>query len=114
MSVRVIRLNRLFNHPAVKARRARDGKPAVKARPARKGVLDIGKSNFYKNIVLSDPTKPCIPGTDIRRLPVIPLGKKAVGASEEEVERIVDELARRRFEGLQCKRDDVKLIEQTA
>src|SRR5262249_46301585 len=79
-----------------KGRKAQPGRKAHwgrKAQPARKGVFDIGKSNFYKNFVLNNPADRFIPGTNIERLPVIPLGKWAVGASEEEVKRIVDELA---------------------
>jgi hypothetical protein len=100
MPVSIVRLNRLYNIPAVKARPASKRQKARKARPARRGMLDIGKSSFYENIVLKNPDDPFIPGTPVRRLPVIPLGPKAVGAAEEQVERVSEELRRWREEQL--------------
>src|SRR5262249_7796867 len=94
MPIPVVRLSRLYSHPAIPAKPATEKRKAQSARPARTGILGVAKSAFYDTFVLKDPADQYIPGSPVRRLPVFPLGKKAMAASEKEVARIIRELAR--------------------
>jgi hypothetical protein len=90
----IIRLSALYSTPAVKARKARDGKPARKARPAREGVFPVGHTKFYEDYVMRDESDPYIPGTDVERLRLVHLGEKARGATSDEITRVIEGLQR--------------------
>jgi len=72
----VTRIARMHNH------KDRDG-------VLQKGVFDVSRSKFYRDLMLSDPADPYIPGTDIPRLRPVYLGAKSVGVSEDEIQRVV-------------------------
>jgi hypothetical protein len=103
MTLRVTRVCRLYNIPAREARPARKGNRAVKARPAQKGIFDAGKTWVFEKLLLRDPNKPNIPGTPVRRLPTFPMGEKAEAALDDEIARVISELAQWRAAQLTAK-----------
>jgi hypothetical protein len=57
------------------------------------GVLAVGKTKFFGDIVLHDESDPYIPGTKkVRRLRLARLGPRLVMAFEDEVFEIVEAL----------------------
>ena len=92
----IIRLISLYNLPAVKARKANPKKKIKgrKPRPARKGVFDVSKSKFFADYVWRDGGEPTIPGTDVPKLRLIPLGPKARGAVSDDINRVIEGLQR--------------------
>ena len=67
----IYRLSRLYNRP-----RGQDG------------LMGVGKTKLHEDYLLRDASDPLIPGTDVERMQVIPLGEKAVGVVSTEVERV--------------------------
>jgi hypothetical protein len=66
----------------------------------KKGRLGIGKTKFNEDYV-HHPDRPdereCVPGTDVLRLKPVPLGEKAIGFLDDEVDALV--------EGIRAERD---------
>jgi hypothetical protein len=59
-----------------------------------KGSLPVGKSSFWKDYVhRPDEPGPNIPGTNVELLTLIPLGDKSVGVLEDDVDRVIVQLA---------------------
>jgi hypothetical protein len=59
----------------------------------RDGLLPVGKSKLHSDYLLKDPDNPLIPGTPVRRLSLIYLGDRTSATTEDEVERLIAELA---------------------
>jgi hypothetical protein len=74
--MRVTRIGKMFNH--------KDKEGIL-----QKGVLPVSRSKGYAHYILTDPSDPLIPGTDVLRLRPIHLGGKSVGVSEDEIQRVV-------------------------
>ena len=55
----------------------------------QKGVLDISRSKFYRDFVLTNQADPNIPNTDIPRLRLVYLGGKSVGVDDDDTSRVV-------------------------
>jgi hypothetical protein len=55
------------------------------------GVFDVGETKFTEDFRLNDPADPFIPHTDppIKRLKLVPLGKRALAAYEHEVDELL-------------------------
>jgi hypothetical protein len=68
-------------------------KPALRAR------LGVGKTLLEKNFILHDPADPWVPGTNnsVPRLRKVPLGERAVGFFDDEVDIV--------FEAIKALRD---------
>jgi hypothetical protein len=79
--MQILRLNRLYNH------KDRDGS-------RHDGVFGIGRTTFLENYVLRDAANPLIPGTDVPRMQLVPLGERAQGATDVEIKRVVEGLQR--------------------
>jgi len=95
MSLRIVRLCRLYNVPARAARPASKGKPAQKARPARKGIFDASKSYVLGNMVARSPDDTStIPGTNVKRAQVFSIGGRTQVTTEAETDRVVTDLQR--------------------
>jgi hypothetical protein len=56
------------------------------------GLFGIGHSKFYKDYVEHEGGDPFIPGTRVRRLRLLKLGERAKGATDVEVNRIIEGL----------------------
>jgi hypothetical protein len=54
----------------------------------QKGVLDVSRSKGYRDLVLTNPANPYIPGTTVRRLKLIHLGPRTVAVADAEIERV--------------------------
>ena len=69
-------------------------------RKDKKGRLGVGKTKFNEDYVYH-PDRPdegeCVPGTDVPRLKPVPLGEKAIGFFDDEIDALV--------EGLRAERD---------
>jgi hypothetical protein len=76
-TMRIVRVGKLFN-------RKNKNKGIDE-----KGIFDIGRARGYRDYLLTDPTDPFIPGTDVPRLRLIHLGGKSVGVSDDEINRVV-------------------------
>jgi hypothetical protein len=62
--------------------------------PGRPGSLPVGKTSFWKDYIhRPDEPGPNIPGTNVERLTLIPLGDKSVGVLEDDVDRVIVQLA---------------------
>jgi hypothetical protein len=85
MSTQIYRLCELYSTPEIKPRK----KPLRRARPARHGVFPLCRTALLTNYILRDPSKPLIPGTDVRRIELLHLGRKARGATVKEVTRVI-------------------------
>ncbi len=57
------------------------------------GALPVGRTPFYEHYVLRQGGPENIPGTNVRRIPLIALGPKARAADEAEVNRVIRQLA---------------------
>jgi hypothetical protein len=77
--MRVTRIGKMFNH------KDQDGVP-------QPGVFPVSRAKGYRDFVLTDPSNPCIPGTDIPRLRLTYLGPKSVGVDDEEKHRVIEAL----------------------
>jgi hypothetical protein len=77
--MRVTRIGKMFNH------KDQDGVP-------QPGVFPVSRAKGYRDFVLTDPSNPCIPGTDIPRLRLTYLGPKSVGVDDEERHRLIEAL----------------------
>jgi hypothetical protein len=70
-------------------------------RKDKKGRLGVGKTKFFEDYVYH-PDRPdegeCVPGTDVRRLKPVPLGEKAIGFVDAEVDALIDALVAHRDE----------------
>ena len=65
---------------------------------SRPGTLPISRTTFYLDFVHRDDEPiPTIPGTNVERMTLIPLGNKAVGVAEDDHDRVIDELATQRL-----------------
>jgi hypothetical protein len=60
----------------------------------QEGLSPVGRTKGHEDFLLRDPADPLIPGTDIARMLVTPLGVKAVGVASTEVERVQEGLQR--------------------
>ena len=69
--MRVTRVGKMFNHKG------------------QRGVFDISRSKFYRDLVLTNPADPNIPNTDIPRLRLVYLGGKSVGVDDDDISRVV-------------------------
>jgi hypothetical protein len=58
--------------------------------------LGVGKSKFYKDYVKQEGGDEFIPGTKVRRLRPMPLGKVAVGFPDDEIDAVIDGLREER------------------
>jgi hypothetical protein len=76
MVSQIIRLGRLYN------RRGRDG------------LLGVGRTKLFSDLLLRDGDDPYIPGTTVRRMQTVRLGPKAVGVADTEIERLTSELTK--------------------
>jgi hypothetical protein len=58
--------------------------------------VGVGRTNFFENFVLNDDSDPYVPGTDgeVRRVRPIPLGERAIGFIEDEVDVLIEDLRR--------------------
>ena len=88
----IVRLCRLYNVPAIPARKAGKGKPARKGQPARRGLLDIGKTKLFEDVIERPGASPNIPGTDVPRLHLFNLGPKARATTSDEITRVIEGL----------------------
>jgi hypothetical protein len=65
----------------------------------KKGRLGVGKTKFNEDYVYH-PDRPdegeCVPGTDVPRLKSVPLGEKAIGFFDDEIDALVEALRRER------------------
>jgi hypothetical protein len=65
---------------------------------SKPGSLPVAKTTFWKDYVhRSDEPGPNIPGTNVARLTLIPLGDKSVGVLEDDVDRVIVQLAAERL-----------------
>jgi hypothetical protein len=63
-------------------------------RPAEiKQRLGVGSTKFYVDYVLRDDGDPYIPNTTIPRLKMFPIGERASGALESDVDGLIEALA---------------------
>jgi hypothetical protein len=60
------------------------------------GKLPVGKTFFYSNLVQHEGGDEFVPGTKVRRLRLVKLGKRAVAAFEEEVDELIAGLSAER------------------
>jgi hypothetical protein len=92
----IVRLYMLYSVPAVPARKANKKKKvkARKAKPARTGVFPVGKTAFFENYVWRVESDPNIPGTNVERLHLFPLGPKAKATTTDEIPRVREGLQR--------------------
>lgn len=58
----------------------------------RNGLLPLGKTAFYENVVLRDENDPFIPGTKVHRLRLTSIGPNVRVAFEDEIEAIAKAL----------------------
>jgi hypothetical protein len=64
------------------------------------GKIEVGRTTFFDNYVHHEGGDEFIPGTEVRRLRLVSLGPRAVGAFEDEVDALI--------EALRAKRDAAK------
>jgi hypothetical protein len=65
---------------------------------SKPGSLPVAKTTFWKDFVhRPDEPSPNIPGTNVERLTLIPLGDKSVGIAEDDHDRVIAELAAERL-----------------
>jgi hypothetical protein len=57
------------------------------------GKIPVGHSKAYEDYIARPGRESNIPGTNIPKLRLIPLGPRAVGGREDEVDAIVDALS---------------------
>ena len=81
MTMQIFRLNRLYNHKDSDGNR-------------HDGVFGVGRTKFLEDYVLRDAANPLIPGTDVPRMELVPLGERAQGATDSEIKRVVEGLQR--------------------
>jgi hypothetical protein len=74
MVSQIIRLDRLYN------RRGRDG------------LLGVGRTKLFSDLILRDDGDPYIPGTTVRRMQTVRLGPKTIGVPDTELQRVTSEL----------------------
>jgi hypothetical protein len=77
----IFRLNRLYN------RKDSEGN-------CHDGVFGVGRTKFLEDYVLRDAADPLIPGTDVPRMELVPLGERAQGATDIEIKRVMEGLQR--------------------
>ena len=76
MVSQIIRLERPYN------RRGRDG------------LLGVGRTKLFSDLLFRDHGDPYIPGTSVRRMQTVRLGPKAVGVADTELQRVTRELTK--------------------
>ena len=76
MVSRIIRLGRLYD------RRSRDG------------LLGVGRTKLFSDLLHREDDDPYIPGTTVRRMQTVRLGPKAIGVLDTEVQRVTSELTK--------------------
>ena len=54
--------------------------------------LGIGRTNFHDNYLLKEGGGEHVPGTNVRRLRPVPLGPRAVGFLNDEVDAVIEGL----------------------
>jgi hypothetical protein len=65
---------------------------------SKPGSLPVAKTTLFKDFIhRPDEPGPNIPGTNVERLTLIPLGDKAVGVLEDDVDRVIVQLAAERL-----------------
>ena len=57
------------------------------------GKLGVGRTKFWQDLVFNG-TDEFVPGTDVPRLQLVSLGKRAKGAFEDEVDALIEGLRR--------------------
>lgn len=60
------------------------------------GKLGVGKTFFYSNLVQHEGGDEFVPGTKVRRLRLVKLGRRAVAAFEHEVDELIAALGAER------------------
>jgi hypothetical protein len=76
MVSQLIRLGRLYN------------------RGGRDGLLGVGRTKLFSDLLLRDDDNPNIPGTTVRRMQTVRLGPKTIGVPDTEVQRVTSELTK--------------------
>jgi hypothetical protein len=56
--------------------------------------MGCGKTKFRDDYELTDPAKPNVPGTKIKRVKAMPLGPRNVGFLEHEIDALIHALAK--------------------
>jgi hypothetical protein len=62
----------------------------------REGRLPVSRTTFDEKFTLHDPSDPFVPGTNIRRVRRVPLGGRAVGYVEDEIDVVAEQLVKAR------------------
>jgi hypothetical protein len=57
-------------------------------------TLGVGRTNFTDNYVYREGTDATVPGTDVPRLRPVPLGPRAVGFFNDELQSLIEALRR--------------------
>jgi predicted DNA-binding transcriptional regulator AlpA len=84
--MRVLRPTELYNH-IMKDKKKPEHKGELK-----QGRLGVARTKFYKDYVAHEGDEQFVPATNVPRLRPIPLGERAVGFPEHEVDAFVDAL----------------------
>lgn len=72
----------------------------------QRGRVPVGRTRFYRDFVFRDGGDQYIPGTRVRRLRLVKLGPRARAVDDDEIDRVIQELADEECPQAVCRRDD--------